>query len=134
MNEIGKKVTSQIFLLKESRLQLLRLHKLLLDIERQDYEEINGPISSGLFLNILVGEKSFQWLRKFSTLIADIDEMLDIDDGYTKNMVDKHLTQMRDLLNLKASDAEFNEKYKIRLQSNSEVAGKHSELKKLLAE
>jgi len=132
MNETRKKNVAEVGLLKDARLQLLRLHKLLVDIERGNFEKLNGQTSSGQFLNLLINDRNFDWLRKFSTLIVEIDEMLDLDDGFSDEMIEKHLFQIRELIDLKASDNGFNEKYKDYLQSHSEVLGKHSELKKLL--
>ena len=133
MEETNKKVEERISLLKEARLQLLRMHKLLVDLERENFEQQNGQISSGKFLNLLLSDKKFEWLRKFSILIVEIDEMFDLDDGFAPNMIEKHLLTLRELLNLTASDNEFNEKYKEYIQKNSEVAGKHSELKQLIS-
>jgi len=130
IEEFEQKVTS----LKAARLQLLKLHKYLVDIERENYEKENGQITSGQFLNLLVNDANFSWLRKFSTLIVEIDEMLDLDDGYTEQMIEKQFSQMRNLLNLENADEDFRTKYQNVLQSNSEVAGKHGELKGLLAE
>jgi len=127
-------IHSRILLLKKSRLELLRLHKLLVDIERNNFEDQNGKISSGHYLNLLVNDSNFEWLRKFSTLIAEIDEMLDLDDGYTINMIDKHLSQMRDLLITEAIDEEFNKKFKNILQVSSEVEEKRNEIVKLISE
>jgi len=125
---------TKVTLLKTTRLQLLQLHKLLVDIERENYENENGQITSGQFLNLLVNDENFSWLRKFSILIVEIDEMLDLDDGYTEQMIEKQFSQMRNLLDLANSDDDFKTKYQNTLQSNSEVAGKHGELKKLLAD
>ncbi len=130
MEEFEKKATS----LKKARFQLLTLHKILVDIERENYEKENGQITSGQFLNLLVNDSDFSWLRKFSTLIVEIDEMFDLDDGYTEVMIDKQFSQMRNLLNLENADDDFKTKYQNTLQSNSEVAGKHGELKYLLAD
>ncbi len=121
---------TKVTLLKTTRLQLLQLHKLLVDIERENYENENGRITSGQFLNLLVNDENFSWLRKFSTLIVEIDEMLDLDDGYTEQMIEKQFSQMRNLLDLANADDDFKTKYQNNLQSNSEVAGKHGELKK----
>jgi len=128
INEFERKKT----LLKEARLQLLKLHKLLVDIERENYERANGQITSGQFLNLLLNDKSFSWLRKFSTLIVEIDEMFDLDDGFSESMLDKHLSVMRDLLSMENADDDFKTKYQNILQSDSEVAGRHSEIKSLL--
>ncbi len=121
-------------LLKESRLQLLRLHKSLVDIERAEFEKVNGRITSGQFLNLLLNEESLQWLRKFSTLIVDIDEMLDLDDGYSEEMVEKHLSEMRKIVDAQTPDEEFNDKYRIFIENNFEIASKNSEIKTLLAD
>ena len=104
-----------------------------MDIERENYEKDNGKITGGQFLHLLVNDANFSWLRKFSTLIVEIDEMLDLDDGYTENMIEKQFSQMRNLLGLEIADEDFKTKYRNVLQNNSEVAGKHSELKNLLA-
>lgn len=127
-------IESKISLLKESRLQFLRLHKLLIDIERGKFENLNGQILSGQFLNLLLTDPNFEWLRQFSILIVEIDEMLDLDDGFAEDIVEKHFAQMRTLLRLEAADEEFNKKYKNSLESNSEVLEKHDALKNLLGE
>ncbi len=128
-NELASKTT----LLKESRLELLRLHKLLVDIERNEYEKNNGQISSGQFLNLLLNEDHLQWLRKFSTLIVDIDEMLDLDDGFSVEMIEKHLTAIKEIVELKTPDELFNNKYLSFLQAHSEVEKKNEEIKNFLS-
>lgn len=133
MEEINKNIEERVSLLKEARLQLLQLHKLLVDLERENYEKSNGKISSGHFLNLLLNEKSFEWLRKFSMLIVEIDEMFDLDDGFAPSTIEKHLSAMSELLNLNTSDNEFNEKYRNYIQTHSEVSRKHGELKRFLA-
>lgn len=134
MEKQAEKFEQKVTSLKEARLQLLKLHKLLVDIERENYEKENGQITSGQFLNLLVNDSNFSWLRKFSTLIVEIDEMLDLDDGYTEQMIEKQFSQMRNLLNLENAEEDFRTKYQNVLQSNYEVAGKHGELKNLLAD
>lgn len=120
-------------LLKDSRLELLRLHKLLVDIERGEYEVINGHVSSRQFLNLLLNEDGFQWLRKFSTLIVDIDEMLDLDDGFSSEMTEKHLTAMKEIVELKSADDVFNKKYQEFLKSQPEIRKKNEEIKSMLS-
>lgn len=133
MKKQAKDFEKKILLLKEARLQLLKLHKQLVDVERENYENEYGQITSGYFLNLLVDDKNFSWLRKFSTLIVEIDEMLDLDNDYTENMLEKQFAEMRKLLNLENADEEFKAKYQNALQNNAEIAGKHGELKSLLA-
>ena len=133
MKKQAKELEKKILLLKEARLQLLKLHKQLVDVERENYENEYGQITSGYFLNLLVDDKNFSWLRKFSTLIVEIDEMLDLDDGYTENMLENQFAEMRKLLNLENADEEFKAKYQNALQNNAEIAGRHGDLKTLLA-
>ena len=134
MNNSDESSKAKVSLLKEARRQILSLHKLLVDEERKDFERINGKITSGQFLNLLVNNSDFQWLRTFSILIVEIDEMFDLDDGFTENMIENYLTQIRDLINLGSVDEDFRVNYKEFIQTNSEVALKHNELKKLLKE
>ena len=133
MKKQAKEFEKKILLLKEARLQLLKLHKQLVDVERENYENEYGQITSGYFLNLLVDDKNFSWLRKFSTLIVEIDEMLDLDDGYTENMLENQFAEMRKLLNLENADEDFKAKYQNALQNNAEIAGRHGDLKTLLA-
>lgn len=133
MENETNQIEEKINLLKRARLELLRLHKTLVDIEREAYEEKNGQISSGQFLNLLLNEESLQWLRKFSTLIVDIDEMFDLDDGFGEGMVEKHLSAMRDILNRKTADEPFNEKYELYLQNRTDVEKKNQEIINLIS-
>jgi hypothetical protein len=56
---------------------LLQQHKLLLDRQRGKYEAIHGPIGGpGPFLNLVLSDPYFAWLRQISTLIVEIDEAL----------------------------------------------------------
>lgn len=126
-------LNAKILLLKEARLQILKLHKLLLDIERNKFERQNGQVTSGQFLNLLLNEPDLQWLRKFSSLIVQIDEMLDLDDGYTEDMVENYLEQIRNLIDFNLADEEFERKYQNSIQSDATIAVKHGELKKLVA-
>lgn len=63
--------------LTELRQNLLTLHKALLDSERTSYEIVHGPISSpGAFLQLLINDPWFAWLRPVTTLLVQIDEAL----------------------------------------------------------
>lgn len=63
--------------LRQTRLQLLRLHKALLDAEKNTYEITHGPIASNMeFFNLVLNHEWFQWLRPMSGLIAEVDEAI----------------------------------------------------------
>src|SRR5882724_3844958 len=63
--------------LAELRQTLLTLHKALLDSERTAYELVYGTIpSAGAFLQLLINDAWFEWLRPITTLLVQIDETL----------------------------------------------------------
>lgn len=63
--------------LTELRQTLLTLHKALLDSERTSYEIVHGAIASpGAFLQLLIHDNWFAWLRPVTTLLVEIDEAL----------------------------------------------------------
>lgn len=127
-----KEFKDKVKYLKDARLELLKLHKLLVDLERQTYERRNGQITSGQFLQLLVGNENFSWLRKFSSLIVEIDEMLDLNDGFSEEMIGKQISQIRNLLLFESRDDEFGAKYRNYVENNLEVREKHNELKKFI--
>ena len=134
MNSTDSNLMQKTRLLKEARFQLLKLHKLLVDSERAVYEHGNGQVTSGQFLNVLINDKDFQWLKKFSNLIVEIDEMFDLDDGVSLEMIESYLLKMKELLELNENDDDFKNKYTKVLQYNSEIEGKHQQLKIFLSE
>ena len=118
--------------LRSARDVLLGLHKTLVDRERSKYEAANGPVTSGEFLNLLIDDRAFQWLRKFSTLIVDIDEMFAQRDGFSTDEVNSHLTKLRGLLEMDDHDEDFVNKYQSAIQDDLTIAAKHGETKQIL--
>ncbi|MBC7900352.1 MAG: hypothetical protein H7070_09905 [Saprospiraceae bacterium] len=121
-------------LLKESRNLLLGLHKSLVDFERSIYEGMHGTQTGGQFLNVLLEDADFAWLRKFSTLIVDIDEMFAQKDGFADDSVEAHLTKLRELIGMTNTDEEFIAKYQGALQQDMDAAAKQGELRSLLSQ
>lgn len=119
-------------LLKSGRNLLLKLHKTLLDHERRIYEGINGPMNSAQFLNVLLEDPDFAWLRKFSTLIVEIDEMFDQKDGYSEETIDQHIAALSDLISMKDEDETFRAKYQAGLQQDLDAAAHQGDLRALL--
>src|SRR5688572_6973220 len=123
---------NNIELLRSGRNLLLKLHKTLLDHERRIYEGINGPQTPAQFLNILLEDPDFAWLRKFSTLIVEIDEMFAQKDGYDQETVAVHITALRSLISMEDEDETFRAKYQSGLQQDLDAAGRQGELRALL--
>lgn len=119
--------------LKKGRDLLLSLHKFLLDFERSAYEQSNGEVTATQFLNLLLEDPEFAWLRKFSTLIVDIDEMFAQKDGFAEEAVDIHLKKMREIIFMDDDDQDFVARYQKGLQQNLEAAAIQGDLRKLLS-
>jgi hypothetical protein len=120
-------------LLKSGRNRLLDLHKSLVDRERSAYESLKGPVTSGQFLNLLLEDPEFVWLRKFSTLIVDIDEMFAQKDGFDAKAVDVHISKMREIVMLEGDDEDFVARYKTAIDKDRSVAAIQADLRQLLS-
>ena len=118
--------------LKNARNLLLKLHKVMLDREREIYEGIHGPLKPTQFLNVLLEDMDFDWLRRFSMLIVEIDEMFAARDGAPAEMVSANLARVEELIEMREHDEFFKAKYQFSLQSVPEAAALHSEIKLVL--
>ena len=119
-------------ILKNARDLLLKLHKGMIDHERAIYETKNGPINSGQFLSLLLDDADFAWLRRFSSLIVEIDETFDAKVGQDDELVNELTKRVRELVTLDDAEDYYRNKYEAALQENVELVGIHGELKALL--
>jgi len=118
--------------LKYGRNILLSLHKSLIDFERGRYENLHGRLNASQFLNLLLENEEFAWLRKFSMLIVEIDEMFYLRDGISQEMVATNLSKMRQLVSMDDLDENFKAKYKNGVDNDRASADSHSRLQALL--
>ena len=85
MRNVGDRVnstsvtTAESALLHDVRVSLLHLHQTLLDMERKSFERTRGLVNSGELLQLVLNHEQFAWLRIISTLVVQIDEVLDAD-------------------------------------------------------
>lgn len=121
-------------MLKNARNILLKLHKSMIDLEREMYEGLNCPLTPAQFVNLLIEDDDFAWLRKFSMLIVEIDEMFASKQGIPEGMVDANMDKVRELAAMTETDDYFKVKYQFAIQRSTDAAGLHSQLKSLLAE
>ena len=115
------------------RSALLRLHKILLDFERQSYEREHGKITNSYeYLNLVMHNPWFSWLRHLSELIVQIDEFLDPKNEPKEGTAAALIEQSRMLLTPNEAGAEFQRKYFASVQQSPEVVLAHGEFVKVL--
>lgn len=119
--------------LRDVRQSLLRLHKELLQWEREEYERARGRIETSYeFLRLVMHDPWFGWLHHLSELIVQIDEILASEeppvDAVSKALID----QTRLLLAPSETGGQFQRKYFEALQHSPDVVLAHAETIKLL--
>jgi len=129
-NELTEK-TRQV--LGSVRGTLLHLHKTLLDFEREAYERKGGKISNSYeFLNLVMNDPWFAWLRRLSELIVEMDELLADREQHQESTAAALIQQVRMLLTPLESGDEFQKKYFKAVQQSPEVVLAHAEFAKVL--
>jgi hypothetical protein len=121
--------------LAELRQILLTLHKALLDSERTAYEIGHGAVASpAAFLQLLINDPSFQWLRPITTLIVQIDETLAAKKPpATSRDFEQLITDMRALLSPSREEADFWRRYFAVVQRDPAVAMLHEQMEAAFA-
>ena len=105
--------------LRDLSARLVRLHALLLDRER------HGPVGSWELLQLLLRDEQFAWLRSLSTLMAQIDAVVDADEPVAAPDAQG---LMRDAYRLLSSGESgvFQDKYRAALQESADVVMVHA--------
>jgi hypothetical protein len=119
--------------LRGIRTALLHLHKTLLDRERDAYERGHGKIGNSYeYLNLVMHNPSFAWLRNLSELIVQIDEALDGREPTAEAAANALIQQSRLLLTPNEAGPEFQRKYYASVQESPEVVLAHAEFARVL--
>jgi len=119
--------------LRDVRQSLLRLHKALLQCEREDYERAHGRIETNYeFLRLAMHDPWFGWLHHLSELVVQIDEMLAAEEPPVESAATAVRDQARLLLIPSETGGQFQRKYFDSLQRSPEVVLAHAEAIKLL--
>jgi hypothetical protein len=119
--------------LRQLRQILLRLHKALLDSEREVYEQVYGRIpSSGEFFRLVVGHEWFNWLRPISQLIVQIDQALAAKEPMSMTQVEALLEEIRQLLQPSNQGTDLKQRYYHAIQRDPDIALMHAEMSDLL--
>ena len=108
--------------LKDLSAALLRLHKTLLEGVKAEYESENGAIpNANVYLQLVLDDAHFAWLRKMSSLIALIDEAVSIRRPATEIEAQALLNEAKIILNFGDADEDFNDKFHHALDRNADA-------------
>jgi hypothetical protein len=119
--------------LTKVRTVLLRIHKTLLDFEREGYERKHGKINNSYeFLQLVMGDPWFGWLRRLSELIVEMDELLAAKEARNESTGVALIQQANLMLTPSEAGAEFQKKYFAAMQESPEVVLAHAEFANLL--
>lgn len=120
--------------LKDLSRAFLRLHKTLLDGAKAEYEAKNGKIPNpNVYLQLVLDDPHFAWLRKISSLIALIDEAVSIRRPATEAESQALLNEAKILLRFEDEDEEFNNKFQSALQNNPDAVVGHNDTLRIVS-
>ena len=115
--------------LRNIRPALIRLHKVLLEFQRQLWERDGGRLNSSYeFLTVVMHDAAFAWLHRLSELIVQIDELLDSRETAKEADAVGLVEQVKFLLVPAEIGDEFQRSYFAALQESPDVVLAHSEV------
>ena len=119
--------------LTKVRTVLLRLHKTLLDFERHAYERERGKIDNSYgYLQLVMSDPWFAWLRQLSELVVEMDELLAAKETPMESTAQALIKQASIMLTPSESGSEFQKQYFTAMQQSPEVVLAHSEFANVL--
>lgn len=121
--------------LRELRVALLQLHKVLLDDTRATYELDRAPVGSNAnLLQLVINDPWFAWLHSVSELVVRIDETLEPGLPATGADATALLEQVERLLTASETGAGFQRRYFEALQRQPAVVLAHAAVRRVLKE
>ena len=119
--------------LREVRLRLLDLHKVLLDDTKVAYELDRGRIpSNAALLQLVINDPWFAWLHPLSELVVRIDVALQPDGAASDTDGQLLLEQVERLLSPAQGVEPFAQRYYEALQRQPAVITAHGDVRRLL--
>jgi len=115
------------------RLALLRLHKTLLDMERREYERVNGHVTAGELFRLVIDHAQFAWLHNISEFVVRLDEALAAEAPITPQDTSSAITLARKMFAPSESGDAFQKKYFDAIQLDPAVVMEHADLARLFA-
>lgn len=113
------------------RNQFLSLHKLLMNAERAAYESEGNVVQSPMqFLQLLMENERFAWLRQLSQLVVTIDEAMEEKPPITTERMDALVGEAKHLLVGSEEPGSFADLYAKARERDAAVAAAHAEIEK----
>lgn len=119
--------------LRDLSTRLLRLHGVLLDRERRAYEDRYGSVPSRELFQLVLYDARFSWLRSLSTLVANLDAIVDADEPIAPEHV-RSVFRETFLLLKSGEGGEFQAKYILALQDSPDVIMAHAAVSRVLSD
>ena len=113
---------------------LLRLHLTLLDSERAAYErDVRRITGTGEYLNLVLNDPWFTWLRELSQFIVLIDETLDFADPPKPADAEGLIARARTLVTPSNAGAVFARRYDEAMQRDPGIVLAHGAMMQVFA-
>ena len=114
---------------------LLHLHKCLLEAERAAYErDIERITSSGQYLNLVLSDPWFAWLRDLSQFIVMVDEALAEEEPMTAADAARLVARAREMVSPEEAGNGFRRHYFEAMQRDPGVVLAHRDMMRVFAE
>jgi hypothetical protein len=120
--------------LKSLRDGLLHLHKSLLDSERAAYErDVERITTTGQFLNLVLNDPWFSWLRDLSQFIVVVDETMDSKEPVSAEYATRLIARARELVSPSEEGTGFARRYFEGMQRDPGVVLAHRDMMQVFA-
>ncbi len=121
--------------LRELRVALLHLHKVLLDDTRSAYEMDRGRVgSSASLLQLVINDPWFAWLHSVSELVVRVDETVENGSAASDSDASALLEHVERLLTASETGGGFQRRYFDALQRQPAVVLAHAAVRRVLKE
>jgi hypothetical protein len=132
MEQMADPTTTRLTTLRNG---LLRLHKCLLDSEKAAYEtDVQRITTTGQYLNLVLNDPWFAWLRDLSQFVVLIDETLDFEEPPTPEEAEKLTGRARELVSPSETGNGFGKKYYDAMQRDPGVVLAHRDMMRVFSE
>ena len=116
---------------KALRPVLLALHRHLLESERRVYEKLHGRIEgNAAFLQVVINDPQFDWLRSLSQLLLELDDILEPESEVPEPQALE--ARVRRLLDPDPAGGPFQRRYDGTLQESPDAMLAHSAVMRVL--